>query len=114
MNDTAPRFMMATKAMSGGIQPIDISRDEPDLCQVWSEAGDNYIGAWETGFGFVNVRFPKATTRPLTDEEITRYSTGVFDAPWGRWNLTPEQLRGESSDVAKPSTRLAAEIQEGR
>lgn len=31
---------------------------------------DDHIGAWLTGFGFIEVRFPKATARPLTDDEI--------------------------------------------
>ena len=70
MAETFPRYMMATKADH---QLGDISRDEPDICRVESEDGDNYIGAWVTGFGFFNVKFPKDTTRDLTPEEIDHY-----------------------------------------
>lgn len=65
-----PQHMMATKAMH---KLGDISRDVPDLCIVNAMEGDNYIGAWVEGFGFIGVKFPKATTRPLTFEEIKRY-----------------------------------------
>lgn len=65
-----PKYMMATTAIH---QLGDISRDEPDLCHIEREEGDNYIGAWVTGFGFIGVQFPKATTRELTEEELTYY-----------------------------------------
>jgi hypothetical protein len=48
----------------------DIGRDE-DFFAVTGEDADNYYGNWLTGLGFVNVRFPKATTRELTDAERT-------------------------------------------
>ena len=65
-----PCYMMATKAIH---QTGDISRDEEDICHIESEDGDSYIGSWVTGFGFFNVRFPKATTRDLTDAEIDEF-----------------------------------------
>ncbi len=64
------RYMMATKAFH---KLGDISRDEPDLCIVDSEDTENYIGNWVTGFGFINVKFPKSTTRELTDEEKEKW-----------------------------------------
>lgn len=64
------RYMMATTAHH---QLGDISRDKPDLAWIASEDGDDYTGAWVTGFGHVNVRFPKATTRELTAEERAYY-----------------------------------------
>lgn len=64
------RFMMATKAIH---KLGDISRDEPDLCIIYSEDTDNYIGNWVTGFGFVEVKFPKDTTRKLTKKEEDHY-----------------------------------------
>ena len=66
------KYMMATKAIH---KMGDISRDEPDLCVVYDESGDNYIGQWVTGFGFINVKFPKKTTRELTEKEIEHYNT---------------------------------------
>ena len=38
------------------------------------EDEDNYIGAWATDYGFINVKFPKETTRVLTKEEIEKYN----------------------------------------
>lgn len=60
------RHMMATTAIH---KLGDISRDEPDLCIVYKEDEENYIGNWVEGFGFIEVKFPKETTRPLTEEE---------------------------------------------
>ena len=62
--------MMATTAIH---QLGNISRDEPDLCYIFSEDAENYIGNWATGFGFCDVKFSKATTRELTAEETARY-----------------------------------------
>ena len=64
-------YMMATKAQH---KLGDISRDEEDLCYIHEETDDCYIGSWVTGFGFVNVEFPKETTRELTQEEIEKYN----------------------------------------
>jgi len=62
---------MATKAIH---KMGDISRDKPDLCIINSEDESNYIGNWVTGYGFVEVEFPKETTRELTEEEIKNYN----------------------------------------
>ena len=62
--------MMATKAIH---QLGDISRDDPDLCCVHEEYKDHYVGSWVTGFGFIKVKFPKDTTRPLSDNEKIKY-----------------------------------------
>ena len=48
----------------------DISRDDPDYFWVDDVDDENYIGRWVTGFGFFGVRFPKETSRELTDEEF--------------------------------------------
>jgi len=67
--------MMATRA----IHTLgDISRDEPSLAIIYEEAGENWIGEWATGLGMVNVLFPKASTRELTDEERSLYRTKVI------------------------------------
>ena len=65
------KYMMATKAIH---QMGDISRDEEDLCVVFAEDKENYIGNWVTGFGFIEVKFPKETTRELTNEEVKEYN----------------------------------------
>lgn len=66
----ADRYMMATRAAH---RLGDVSREEPDLAIVYGEDGANYVGQWVTGAGFVDVRFPKATTRELTPDEKDRY-----------------------------------------
>jgi hypothetical protein len=68
--------MMATKA----IHTLgDISRDAPSLAIIDGEDGDDFIGEWVTGVGYVNVRFPKATTRELTAEERAEYNGKLID-----------------------------------
>lgn len=75
-----PRYMMATTAIH---QLGDISRAEPDLCVV-KDDGDDYVGHWVCGFGYVNVRFPKATTRPLTPDEIKTWNGQAMSVgSWG-------------------------------
>ena len=65
------KYMMATTAIH---KLGDISSPTPDICSIEGEDGDDYIGQWVTGLGFFNVRFPKSTTRDLTDQEIEFYS----------------------------------------
>jgi hypothetical protein len=60
------RVLMGTEAQH---HLGDISRDKPDYFYADQEDNENYYGAWVTGLGFVNVRFPKATSRPMTDSE---------------------------------------------
>jgi hypothetical protein len=66
------RYMMATQAIHA---VGNISRDEPSLAIVYRETERDYIGEWATGMGFINVRFPKETTRELTDAERALYRT---------------------------------------
>ena len=48
--------------------------DGPSLVMVYSETDDYYIGNYVTGLGIVGLHFPKATTRPLTEDEIKHYA----------------------------------------
>lgn len=77
--------MMVLKGNSPAIHKLgDIRRDEDDLIRVWEEEGEYYIGCFEEGFGFVNVRFNKNDCRCLTPKEIADMN--------GRWysiNNTP-------------------------
>ena len=65
------QYMMATKAIH---KLGDISRDEEELCYIHGEDEENYIGMFVEGYGFVDVKFPKETTRKLTQEEIEKYN----------------------------------------
>lgn len=77
-----PRYVMATKAHH---RLGDLSREVPDLCIVDSEDEDNYYGHWVDGFRFTHVRFPKATTRPLSESEIARYHGHHIRHSHGLW-----------------------------
>lgn len=66
-----PKYMMATKAFH---QLGEISSAEPDICVVHKEDETNYIGNWVYGLGFVGVKFPKSTTRELTEAEVKQYN----------------------------------------
>jgi hypothetical protein len=66
------KYMMGTKAIH---LLGDISRETADLCRVYGETSEYYVGTWVTGFGFFNVLFPKNTTRELTPEEVTHWNT---------------------------------------
>lgn len=90
-----PRYQMATVAWTGAVKPedrYDISRDKPDLCIVRDEDGENYVGEWVAGFGFHHVRFPKATTRDLTEVEIEHFLTRILRTPARDFGYTREQL----------------------
>lgn len=60
------RIEWATKASH---RQGDISRPAGDYAIVQFEDEDDYVGYWLTGPGLVNVRFPKSTTRELTEVE---------------------------------------------
>lgn len=47
----------------------DISREVDDFIRVNREEGEYYIGNFEEGFGFIDVKFKKEDCRPLTEEE---------------------------------------------
>lgn len=74
MKEIPKRHMIALKAYAGKEHQHDISRMSEDLCAVFNEDDDNYYGQWVEGLGFFNVKFPKKTTRPLTDEEFDKYN----------------------------------------
>lgn len=48
----------------------DISREGGDFFYYSAKGNTDYYGRWLTGFGFINVRFPADTTRPLTEDEL--------------------------------------------
>jgi hypothetical protein len=52
-----------------------ISRDKGDLCRIYGETDQYFVGTWVTGFGFFDVLFPKETTRELTPEEVTYWNS---------------------------------------
>lgn len=65
-----PKYMMATKAFH---KLGEISSDEPDICIVNEEDSEHYIGNWVFGLGFFGVKFPKSSTRELTEAEAQKY-----------------------------------------
>jgi len=65
----------------------DISRTEPSLAVIEDETDTDWIGQWVTGLGFLNVRFPKATTRALTPDEVELYDGRLVEAGNGLWTI---------------------------
>jgi hypothetical protein len=76
------RYKMATTAIH---LLGDISRDVADLCIVHFHDKKNYYGNWVLGFGFMDVKFPRKTTRYLTNEEKAKFS-GKRVGIDGSWN----------------------------
>lgn len=56
----------------------NISRDKWDLVFINKEDNKNFYGFWVYGFGFINVRFPKKSTRKLTKKEIKKYNNSIW------------------------------------
>ena len=72
------KYMIATTAIHKmGDISREIDPDEPmeNLCRVTEEYDDEYRGMWVLGLGFFGVKFPKETTRELTQEEIDYCNT---------------------------------------
>jgi hypothetical protein len=68
------KYMMATECIYKADPESPFKSNEPDLCSIYNEDGDYWIGCWVTGLGFFDVKFPKTTTRELTQEEIEYYN----------------------------------------
>lgn len=53
-----------------------VEYNETDLnehvCSIYGEDEENWYGSWITGAGYFDVRFPKSTTRALTEEEMAK------------------------------------------
>ncbi len=86
-------YMMANQCVYHHTGELD-QFSKYDIVIVFSEDAENYIGNWVTGFGFVGVRFPKDTTRPLTDEEADYYSGRAT-----RINSQPPQRIGTREEL---------------
>ena len=62
--------IMILKANSPAIHKLgNIGRSVDDKIRIHSEDETNYIGNFEEGFGFIDVKFNKNDCRPLTQEE---------------------------------------------
>lgn len=88
------KLMMGTVAHGDpkGQKPMDISRENPELMMVEREDGEFWVGHWLEGFGFINVYFPKESTRPCTADEKKAYLAGEFSAPWGTFRLKEDDF----------------------
>lgn len=70
------KFMMATSAYHK-LGDISNTPDE-SICVVHYETDEYFIGNWVSGFGFIDVCFPKNTTRELTQEEVALYKKKTY------------------------------------
>ena len=65
--------IMVLKGGSPAIHKLgDIGREEDDFIRVHREEGENFIGAFEEGFGFIDVKFRKENCRPINEDEYNR------------------------------------------
>ena len=97
-----PRYMMATTAtwtnkLTGKV--VDVSENKPDICHVEREDTNDFVGMWIYGRGMVDVRFPKATTRPLTEEELDDFDGKIVGV-----NARPE-MQFRSSKEKEPEAK---------
>lgn len=69
------KIMMGTEAYHN---LGNISRDDYDWFLAESQTPDYWVGQWRTGFGFINVVYPKSTSRELTEEELVHYKSQKF------------------------------------
>lgn len=62
--------IMVLKGGSPAIHKLgNIGRPDDEKIRVFEEDEGHYIGEFEEGFGFINVKFKKSDCRPLTKEE---------------------------------------------
>jgi len=71
-------YLMGTTAyhLLGDISRPDDGRD--NLFQAYKETDDYWVGAWNTGFGFIDVLFPKDACRELNEEEVEYFNKARF------------------------------------
>lgn len=63
--------IMILKGGSPAIHKLgDIGRKEDDLVRIYKETDTHYIGNFEEGYGFIDVKFRKEDCRSLNKEEI--------------------------------------------
>lgn len=71
-----PRYLMGTKAYH---QLGDISSDEYDLFSANGETEKYWVGMWTTGFGFLNILFPKETSREVKKKKLKNITKPMFE-----------------------------------
>lgn len=90
-------IMSKVMVLKGGSLAIhqlgNIGREDDEYIHVYAETEDNYIGQFEEGFGFIDVKFNKNDCRNLTQVEIDDLNTKWFavnDTIYGRVRLDNE------------------------
>lgn len=75
-----PRYMIGTTAthVMGDLSRSGETIDSMCLLRRYDPGAHEYIGEWETGFGFIDVRFPADTVRELTENELGELDQKVF------------------------------------
>ncbi len=87
-----PLFQMATRAWHVSIG-WKMSMSIPDLCRVTEEDDLYFYGSWVVGMGAFGVKFPKETTRDLTEAEAEKLSRASFRMTNGlAWSYTKDEL----------------------
>jgi hypothetical protein len=88
------RTMSKVMVLKGGSPAIhqlgNIGREDDEYIHVYAETENEYIGQFEEGFGFVDVRFNKTDCRKLKESEINSLNEKVFfvsGTMYGKLNL---------------------------
>ena len=78
--------IMVLKANSPAQHKLgNIGRKENAYIRVLDEQGDYYIGNFEEGFGFIDVKFLKTDCRSLTPDEVNSLD--------GKWYAVNNHIR---------------------
>lgn len=71
--------IMVLKAGRPAIHQLgNLGRNRDDFIRVGTDDGEYYIGNFEEGFGFINVKFKKEDCRPLTESEVEKINKSYF------------------------------------
>lgn len=76
------RTMNKIMVLKGGSPAIhqlgNIGRKEDEYIRVYAEDEDDYVGVFEEGFGFIDVRFKKDDCRQINNKEFNFLSRQVY------------------------------------
>jgi len=103
---------MMLKANSPAIHKTgNIGRNIDDKIRIHSEDKNHYIGNFEEGFGFINVKFNKSDCRPLTTkerEELNGSWYGINGNPLYRIYIDEEGniINGKTKTIKGITTRI--------
>jgi hypothetical protein len=97
-------YKMATRAWHKLLR-WKMSSLKPELCHVVEEDRLNWYGQFVCGIGAFGVKFPKSSTRDLTEAEAEHLSTKSFRLADLRWSYTKDELLNKGSPASSAVLR---------